>query len=258
MGFLSFGEVRFKTFIPLFSTLGYVTREIFNRYFPSRDEEQIPKYFCFLLMFFGESLAGLFEIISRCRSNKKFCSLYPTETLINTLTIISLLIFFGFLDFIGCLDMYYIIVGENTDEDFSSFIIKLCEFFFASIFYAIVFKIKLYRHHYLSFCLIIIGLVLFKIGLNRNFNFIDFLISQIRNLIYATLEVTEKWLMDKKNISPYFLLFVEGLSGLFFTTLVILLRKIGGENTFILSLKLGNKLMILQKEFWTGIMILKA
>lgn len=258
MGILSCGKVRFRTFIPLFSTLGYVTRNIFNQYFPANNKDKIPNYLCFLLMFLGESLAGIFEVIFRCNSQKTFCSVYPNKTLLYTIKIISVLILFGFLDLIGCLDMFYIIVGQYTKETFSSFIMKLCEFFFASIFYSFVFKIKLYRHHYLSFCLIIIGLILFKLGLSRHFNFIDFLISQISNLIYGTLEVTEKWLMDKKNISLYFLLFVEGLSGTFFMTLIILLRNFGGQNIFIKSLDLVNDLEILNKDFWTGTIIIKS
>ena len=87
------------------------------------------------------------------------------------------------------------------------------------IFYYLIFKVKLFKHHYLSIILIIlIGLILDLVfgNLQKDFseNFFMFVIRFFREILYSLHDVINKYVMEKKFCTPYELSFYNGLIGL--------------------------------------------
>ena len=79
---------------------------------------------------------------------------------------------------------------------------------FTSLFYYLIFKSKLYRHHYLSICLIlifsiIIDLVIGNLKSDFENELLKFFLSIIRLLILSLNYVLIKYTMEKKYVSPY-------------------------------------------------------
>ena len=82
------------------------------------------------------------------------------------------------------------------------------DIFITCFFYYLIFKIKLYKHHYLSMILIIlIGLFidLFLENLQNDFenNFLFLLLAFLREIIYSLNDVIYKYIMEKKYCSVY-------------------------------------------------------
>ena len=89
---------------------------------------------------------------------------------------------------------------------------------FASLFYYLFFKSKLYRHHYLSICLIlIIGVIIdvvvksYKEDTSKKEIILKFILSIIRVILLAFNYVLIKYTMEKKYVSPYILGTIDGL-----------------------------------------------
>ena len=87
---------------------------------------------------------------------------------------------------------------------------------FTLIFYYFSFKIKLYKHHYLSIILIILlgiilDLVLKNLQSDINYNVLLLLLSLSREIIYSLYVVTNKYLFEKKFCSVYEIIFFNGL-----------------------------------------------
>ena len=85
-----------------------------------------------------------------------------------------------------------------------------------AIFLYIFLKIKLYRHHYLSIILIIItGLIMdfvlenLYIDITTNLGLLFLRI--LREIIYSLTTVIDKYIMEKKLVSPYQILLCDGL-----------------------------------------------
>ena len=84
----------------------------------------------------------------------------------------------------------------------------------ASLFYYLIFKIKLYRHHYLSASLIlIIGITidLMTKNLQNEITKISLLIKFIKEIFFALYNVMAKYVMEKKYVSVYELSFYIGV-----------------------------------------------
>ena len=87
---------------------------------------------------------------------------------------------------------------------------------FTSIFYYFIFKMKLFKHHYLSIVLIIlIGFVIdiilgnFQTDVNNNLGL--FFLRFLREILYSLSSVVDKYVMEYKFISVYILLLCHGL-----------------------------------------------
>ena len=92
---------------------------------------------------------------------------------------------------------------------------------FASLFYYLFFKSKLFRHHYLSICLIlIIGVIIdvvvksYKEDTSKKEIILKFILSIIRVILLAFNFVLIKYTMEKKYVSPYILGTFDGLINL--------------------------------------------
>ena len=90
-----------------------------------------------------------------------------------------------------------------------------------SILYYFIFKIKLYRHHYLSIILIIsIGLVIDIVAGNIQSdisnNFIYLLLRFLREILYSLHDVINKYIMEKKFGSIYEIALSNGIINIIF------------------------------------------
>ena len=97
----------------------------------------------------------------------------------------------------------------------------ILDIFFTCIFYYLIFKIKLYKHHYLSLILIIIlGITLDLIcenlqdDITKNFGIV--LLKLLRETIYSSNYALVKYLFEKKFCSIYEISLSNGILGLFF------------------------------------------
>ena len=94
--------------------------------------------------------------------------------------------------------------------------IWLSEIFIYCLFYYIIFKIKPYRHHYLSIILIIltgitIDLVTGNLKDDILNNWSSILLRLLREILYSLQDVINKYIMEKKFCSVYELSFYEGI-----------------------------------------------
>ena len=85
-----------------------------------------------------------------------------------------------------------------------------------SLFYYLIFKIKLFKHHYLSVILIIligivVDIVLGNLQYDINNNFILIILRILREATYSLSSVIDKYIMEKKFGSPYEILLANGL-----------------------------------------------
>ena len=99
-------------------------------------------------------------------------------------------------------------VGTNTST---------LDIVFTSIFYYLILKVKLYRHHYLSMLLIIITGASIDLYLGNLQNDISehlglFFLRILRESMYSLSSVVDKFIMEKKFISEYVILLADGIS----------------------------------------------
>ena len=92
----------------------------------------------------------------------------------------------------------------------------ILEILMTSIFYYLIFKEKLYKHHYFSLIIIILtgvvlDLVLGNLQNDFNNNLLLLLLRLIREILFSLVEVINKYLMEKKFCSIYEIYFLSGL-----------------------------------------------
>ena len=97
----------------------------------------------------------------------------------------------------------------------------ILDILFTLIFYYLLFKIKLYKHHYLSIILIILSgiildLILGNLQSDANKSLLLFLLSLFREIIFSLNIVINKYLFEKKFCSTYEIIFFNGVFGLIY------------------------------------------
>ena len=110
----------------------------------------------------------------------------------------------------GILLLYTIKIHSNT---------WIFDILFALIVYYLIFKIKLYKHHYLSIILIILtGIILDLVLGNLQNDILEnisfFLLRLVREILFSSYIVVNKYLMEKKCCSVYEIIFWVGFIGL--------------------------------------------
>ena len=120
---------------------------------------------------------------------------------------------YNFIDIIQSIIFLYLIELKSN-----FWILDIC---FTCIFYYLIFKIKLYKHHYLSLILIIIlGIILDFIcenlqdDITKNFGFV--LLILLRETLISLNFVLVKYLFEKKFCSIYEISLSNGILGLLF------------------------------------------
>ena len=134
---------------------------------------------------------------------------------------------------------------------------KMMQLLFCIILCFFIFKYRLHRHHYFSIGICFIFSIFIVIIKNNNNNDLDN--SEKNNpieilwylffyCVYASREVYEKWIMEKKYISPYLMLFIEGFILLIIGGIAALLIYFINKdffNVFTFPNKLAHFLMII-------------
>ena len=103
---------------------------------------------------------------------------------------------------------------------------------FTCLFYFLLFKIKLYKHHYLSILLIILSgliydLIIQSLQNDISHNIFMLLLRLLREIIYSLYDVTNKYLIDKKSCSVYEIALSNGIFDLLFLGILTILNFIG-------------------------------
>lgn len=88
-------------------------------------------------------------------------------------------------------------------------------------------KQSIHRHHFIALIFIIFGLVLISYkGISFNYYL---LIGVLCNLLFAVLDIVEKWLMDFRFLSPYELIGFKGLYGILILTCILIIGNLKCE-----------------------------
>lgn len=98
-----------------------------------------------------------------------------------------------------------------------------------------VFKEKIYRHHIISIIICIflsLSVSIYNIIVASKLNENSFGSIIFYYLLYASREVYERWIINKKFVYPYHLLFVEGLIGALGIGVICIIRLIFSGNMF--------------------------
>ena len=100
---------------------------------------------------------------------------------------------------------------KNLPELFKN--AKLFEILFVLIFYSLIMKTKIYRHHLLALGIIITSNIALGLVCNLYFSweimwFVYFLGERC---LHSLKEVIEVWIMRKRQVTPYFIIFYEGI-----------------------------------------------
>ena len=212
---LAFSFTSLKSLYPIFAGIAFGLRTYnFSSYEPSL-------LFRTFLMEIGMMLGIFLELITICRQGRKqksdpvqkeFASAWDKH---KSQPKIVLLIILGFwMDSFGFfLNLLLTIKDDSINQHLLS-ITRITEFFFVGLLYYYFCKINLHRHHYVALALVIIGslLMLFSQIITLQYTLL-FAISG--NLIYAFLEIIEKWIMEYKFFSPFEIVGLQGIVGIF-------------------------------------------
>lgn len=234
MRYISFGKIRKQTLYPFFASIFSIIRTYSFNYFPKNQNFTCPLLFQVLLMFLGMFICFIFEIITVCRqdrtvreSNKRDKFKQYCYDLISNWRIQLILFLLAILDLSEFIGLSILFLAENYEDNRLLNTTRMLEFLFVGFMYYFFLKTSLHRHNYISLLIIISGMIMVMFGQNKLFTFQPILLTTIfSNLFYACLEIIEKWLMDKKFISLYEIIFCEGLYGLI---IILILCLIGSK-----------------------------
>lgn len=176
-----------------------------------------------MFMFIGEILIGIFELISVLRQRHKIRIKTERKTIMHFPYYqgedkkerdYSLLFLFlmALLDF-GITTGLLIISSQLSKTQLNlEHELKIIQILFTALLSYFLLNVSMYRHQFLSFGLILCGVIMI---LSQSIE--NLFLSPYYLVFFAftsTQEVIEKWLMYSKYISPFKLLFIEGLFGL--------------------------------------------
>lgn len=220
----------FFSFSCFFSSLSYRLFNVETRF----------NFHCILLIIesLGMMLIGILELIS-IRINKTtskkveetnlslLCSLNLSKSSLKSkitkkTKVIRHMLLVSFLHTFAQFSMLYLrmknLSGVNE-------IFKILKVITTGVIVFFAFSSKLYSHHYLSLLLIIlptIGSTILSFPvITPNYDVAFFIGYFFEVLSYGSLEVYEKWIMEIKYVSPYLLIFYQGLFSLSYKIIII-------------------------------------
>ena len=252
MKLFSIGIKSYYPLFPLFAGLCFGFRSIdFSNNTPSL-------LFKTFLMEIGMSLSLILEMISLKLQSRKNVLHNTKESEYRRAffkyirhPIYILLIFSFFL--MDLLAFFFGLLLTVSDKPFAQHLLSLAritEFFFVGLTYYIFFKLSIYRQHFLGLFFIIIGLLVMIlcqldfISLNTHLLF-----AIIGNLIYAFLEIIEKWAMDYKFLSPFELVGYQGLFGIIVIGVLCLIGNNVPCQEWMSICEVGDNVIDLYKNF---------
>lgn len=230
MKFISFGIFSKYLIIPFLVPIFYSVRE---KAFKTLHNSDIAKYPLLVstVMFFSEIMCGILMFFS-CWDRPKFEEknyLYNNELIHDTITeeeykyiprsikVYLLIALCAFIDFLGytitsCFCAYPDIQNNNIHIE-----TRIIPIFIMGILSWKFLKFSIYLHHIVSSVVIGCGFILISIDRFPRIITLNplliFLIFTVINFVYSIKQIIDKILIDKKFISPFLLLFLQGCFG---------------------------------------------
>ena len=229
----SFGSISIKLLIPLAYLISCVLRSNQGTFSSVPKTYNLP-FFSTILSAFGQLSAGFLELISRTRQKKDNIDYrnsmsnesFSTNTLITriqrkhkNITIKYLIIIYGIS--LSNYIISFVTFYHEQNSSLKKYNLQY-EFKFIGIIYVSFLCVKLLKqdfqkHHILS--LIVIGVCLLCVGLvnilsieELDMNYLkSFFILLGCDMYYSSKHCLERWLMHSEFISPFLLLFIEGI-----------------------------------------------
>ena len=223
MSIIALGSNKIKYLYYLFASLSY----IFRNYSEHVTGFQLKTSFKLFFMFLGMSLNLIPEcILSRkFKNNRKvhFSTYHSVLKIMLSICGISLLDYLGFFLTKYFEQPKFLNEAENQVHGLDH-LHCLLEFAEISILTFYFLKLRLKRHHIFFLLLMICGyLFIILSNLFNNRKVTAYIIALIfRSIFYGIIIVIEKWLMEYKFLSPYFLMGHMGVIGLFYSIIILI------------------------------------
>ena len=232
MKFITIGHLYSYSFYPLYASAFSILRSYSFKFFGEAHKFKCTLLFEIFLMFTGMSLSIFLEIISAIRQFKNDPIKSYCKKLKDKWKYQFLIIFLALLDLSEFALLSIPFEGDKSEKSSSSLsTIRMMQFLFIGIMCYVFLKIKLHRHHIASFILIAIGYILVIYG-KGDFSFeLIYLLGFIGNLLYASVEVIHKWLMEYKFFSPFEIVYLSGLYGLILTGFICWIIQLSGNDS---------------------------
>lgn len=254
-GIISFGKYwSFKMIIPFLVPVGCITRTIMFYYLSQTDSnnEQYSTIYG-TMSSICQILGGSIELISIIRSNhminnekqpinnksKEINSIHYVSSP-KKLSICLFILLVGLMNW--SIMLVYNMLQKQMEATTIQMGIRIFQIIFTGVFCLLILKTKFHRHQTTSMILVSVGVIIVgimeslskndkdnKVSIEYYFYFLGlFLLSGLQ-------EVIEKKIMDSKFISPYRLLFFEGIIGIVIGSIAITINVLTGykfENNF--------------------------
>lgn len=242
MGIIEIGEPSLNLLYPFLMPIFWTMRAFFNGFLKADDERVKDPFFLAFIAILGDVLAGALELVEKCRNlpfqtRKRINSgaVQPPNNYINgvqfyapykqkkiDIVIPYILIFIN--SSIECSFLTaFTILGEEAESALICFQMNIVLILIQSMTTYFILKYPIYRHQILSLIIITLGIIA-KFFQNL-FNDISLFFSYL--LIYcfiSVLDVSQKWLMEKKHYTPVRLVFLQGVFStcIFFFAFIIM------------------------------------
>ena len=231
-GIISLGEINYKLLYPFIVSIccffNYIT------YYKATQEKEELKYHIFFPLIINSislMLCGILSIISKYKMKKAIedkeeaivvkdldDSTLSVETNRFSFLRISNKNSYPFLHFIFATVFYFfssLLVNEFQSQNTMSWFItgaKLIEILIVIFFSFLILHLKIHRHHLLGISIFAICTIfLCLIDATMDFDIKLFFLLFIYSILYSLYQITEKYILNRTRISPYSLLFFEGL-----------------------------------------------
>ena len=183
----------------------------------------------------GMSLSFILLIIYKCRNKGKIILKENSNILLKdnlnnkddkykkmTKNKLLYILFLSFLNFIITILFFYVCISVKINLWYFD-ILFLCLFSFC------IFKIKIYRHHYLSIIIIILTGIIIDIVVGNYNEIISNLLPNIikfsSEIVFSLYIIINKYIMEKKFCSPYEVCCYQGIICLILYIIILIISK---------------------------------
>ena len=236
---ISLGYLSIHLLFPFLTPILNCVKQFVSNQFPDHNIEGLI-YLLYVVLFLSQMLCGIFELISKIRqktTKSKYISqqkVNPERTTLSSKKVSLLdspkktsrivyffLILISFLDLLSSISISIITLLSPNVEDNVESEIRIIQIVFLCFLCKIFLKYSIHRHHIVSIIIIGIGMSLVCLDTFSNIaisssTIIEAVLYLLCYLLYAIQDVIEKHIMEKEYISPFGLLFFEGLFGIIF------------------------------------------
>ena len=237
MYFLSLGKITRYLWFIILCPFTYLLRDIAFKYIFILKFSQHPLIVS-LIMFLSECLAGTVEIVFCCINRSKrlvrtsiidgkkqeVIKVIKEKPLNFSSTKVFLLISMSaFIDLICYTVISFLYSSKEIETQNIPSEMRITPIFFMSVLSWKNFHFEIYKHHLVSIGIVGVGFIL--ICINRLIKLenllVIFIVFICVHIVYSVKQINDKYIMDKKYISPFYLLLYQGIIGSIFTIICI-------------------------------------